>query len=160
MDCRLPGSSVHGIFQARILEWVAISFSRGSSQPRDWTQTQVSHILGKHFTVWATREGHGQLNTMLIFFFSIPSFGFMGFAGGSAGKETACNVGVLGSIPGLERSPGWVRSLGWKRTATYSSILAWRIPWTVQSMGYKESDMTGQLSLLASQSTTDILMNS
>ena len=37
MDCSLPGSSVHGIFQARILEWVAISFSRGSSQSRDWT---------------------------------------------------------------------------------------------------------------------------
>ena len=42
MDCSLPGSSVHGIFQARILEWVAIAFSRGSSQPR--AQTQVSHI--------------------------------------------------------------------------------------------------------------------
>ena len=37
MDCNLPGSSVHGILRARILEWVAISFSRGSSQPRDWT---------------------------------------------------------------------------------------------------------------------------
>ena len=53
MDCSLPGSSVHGIFQARILEWVAISFSR-SSRPRD--QTQVSHIAGRRFTVWATRE--------------------------------------------------------------------------------------------------------
>ena len=38
MDCSLPGSSVHGIFQAILLEWIAISFSRGSSQPRDWTQ--------------------------------------------------------------------------------------------------------------------------
>ena len=38
MDCSLLGSSVHGISQARILEWVAIPFSRGSSQPRDWTQ--------------------------------------------------------------------------------------------------------------------------
>ena len=38
MDCSLPGSSVHGIFQARILKWVAISISRGSSQPRDQTQ--------------------------------------------------------------------------------------------------------------------------
>ena len=42
MDCSLPGSYVHGILQARILEWVAVPFSRGSSQPRDWTQ--VSHI--------------------------------------------------------------------------------------------------------------------
>ena len=54
MDCSLPHSSVHGIFQARVLEWVAISFSRGSSQPRD--QTRVSHIVGRCFTVWATRE--------------------------------------------------------------------------------------------------------
>ena len=45
MDCSLPGSSVHGIFQARILECVAISFSRGSSRPRD--QTWVSHIAGR-----------------------------------------------------------------------------------------------------------------
>ena len=49
MDC-----TVHGILQARILEWVAFPFSRGSSQPRD--QTQVSHIAGGFFTIWATRE--------------------------------------------------------------------------------------------------------
>ena len=54
MDCSLSGSSVYGILQARILEWVAISFSRGSSQPRD--QTQVSHIAGRCFTIGATRE--------------------------------------------------------------------------------------------------------
>ena len=53
-SCMIPGSSVHGIFQARLLEWVAISFSRGSSQPRD--QTQVSRIAGRGFTIWATRE--------------------------------------------------------------------------------------------------------
>ena len=49
VDCSLPGSSVHGISQASILEWVAISFSRGSSQPRD--RTQVSCIAGGFFTV-------------------------------------------------------------------------------------------------------------
>ena len=54
MDCSLPGSSVHGIFQARILEWVAIAFSRRSSLLRDWTR--VSCIVGRRFTVWATRE--------------------------------------------------------------------------------------------------------
>ena len=54
MDCSPPGSSIHGIFQARIWEWVAISFSRGSSQPRD--QTWVSCIAGRRFTIWATRE--------------------------------------------------------------------------------------------------------
>ena len=47
MDYSLPGSSVHGIFQARILEWVAISFSRGSLWPRD--QTWVSCFVGRHY---------------------------------------------------------------------------------------------------------------
>ena len=46
MDCSLSGSSVHGIFHARVLEWVAISFSRGSSRPRD--RTWVSRIVGRH----------------------------------------------------------------------------------------------------------------
>ena len=49
MDCSLPGSSVHGIFQARVLEWVAVSFSRGSSQPRD--QTRVYRTASRRFTV-------------------------------------------------------------------------------------------------------------
>ena len=53
-DSSILGSSVHGIFQARILEWVAISFSRGSSPPRD--RTRVSHIVGRCFTVWTTKE--------------------------------------------------------------------------------------------------------
>ena len=56
MDCSLPGSSLQGILQARknILGWVAISFSRGSSRPRNWTQ--VSCIAGSFFTDWAMRE--------------------------------------------------------------------------------------------------------
>ena len=54
MDCSPRGSFVHGIFQAIILEWVAISFCRRSSQPRD--QTSVSHIAGRLFITWATRE--------------------------------------------------------------------------------------------------------
>ena len=49
MDCSLPGSSVHGIFQAIVLEWIALSFSKESSQPRD--RTQVSHIVDRRFTV-------------------------------------------------------------------------------------------------------------
>ena len=52
----LSGSSIHGIFQARVLEWIAISFSRGSSRPRD--QTRVSRIAGRRFTIWVTREAH------------------------------------------------------------------------------------------------------
>ena len=53
MDCSPSDSSVHGILQARILEWVAIPFSRGSSWSRD--QSQVSRIAGRFFTIWATR---------------------------------------------------------------------------------------------------------
>ena len=58
-DCSLPGSSVHGILQARIQEWVAVPFSQGSSQLR--YLTQISYIAGRFFTIWATREAHYQL---------------------------------------------------------------------------------------------------
>ena len=51
--------TVHGILQARILEWVAIPLSRGSSQPRD--RTQVPHIAGRFFSSWNTREALGQI---------------------------------------------------------------------------------------------------
>ena len=54
IDCIPPGSYVHGIIQIRKLEWVAIPFSRETSQPRD--QTQVSYTAGRFFTIWATRE--------------------------------------------------------------------------------------------------------
>ena len=54
MDCSSPGNSVHGILQARTLEWIASPFSRGSSRPR--VKTQVSRIAGRFFAVWATRE--------------------------------------------------------------------------------------------------------
>ena len=47
MVCNLPSSTIHGIFQARILEWVAISFSRGSSQPRDWTHISYVSCIGR-----------------------------------------------------------------------------------------------------------------
>ena len=57
MDCSPPGSSIHVILQARILEWVSFSFTRGYSWPRE--RTQVSHIAGRHFNLWATREDHG-----------------------------------------------------------------------------------------------------
>ena len=54
MDCSLPGSSIHGILQTRILGWVAIPFSRGSSRPKD--PTQVSHTAGGFFTIWTTKQ--------------------------------------------------------------------------------------------------------
>ena len=72
IDCSLPGSSIHGIFQTTVLEWVAISFSRRSSQPRDWTQ--VSCTAGRRFTVWATREALVLHDLSLNLFFSCISF--------------------------------------------------------------------------------------
>ena len=95
-----------------------------------------------------------------------------GFPDSSVSKKSACNAGDTSSIPGSGRSPGvgigyplqyswasfvtqlvknppetWVRSLDWedpleKGKATHSGILAWRIPWTVESMGSQESDMS------------------
>ena len=54
MDCSPPGFSLHRFLQSKVLEWVAIPFSRGSSQPQDWTQ--ISCIASRFFAVWASRE--------------------------------------------------------------------------------------------------------
>ena len=64
----------------------------------------------------------------------LPTPVFLGFLGGSAGTESACNPRDLGSIPRLGRSPE-------KGKVTHSSILAWRIPWTDSPWGHKELDM-------------------
>ena len=68
VNCSPPASSVHGILQARILEWVAIPFSRGSSRPKN--QTQVYWIAGRFFTVWATEA---MLNQKAAFHFEVSS---------------------------------------------------------------------------------------
>ena len=62
MDCSLPGSSIHGIFQARVLEWVAISFSRESSQPRD--QIRVSLIVGRCFYCLSHQRSQNQMHAL------------------------------------------------------------------------------------------------
>ena len=79
MDWSLPGSSVHRILQARILEWIDIPFSRGSPRPKDWTW--VSYIAGRFFTVWATREAQ-------IF----SSFWFFSFKQVSVGIQYHINI--------------------------------------------------------------------
>ena len=77
-DCSLPGSSVHGILQARILEWVAISSSRSSSQPRN--PTQVSCIAGRFFTNWTMYSfSVYSCHLFLIFFASVESMLFLSF---------------------------------------------------------------------------------
>ena len=67
MDCSPSGFTVRRILQARILEWTAISFSRGSSQSRD--QTWVSHVTGGCFTIWAIREAPCMVGVCLFIFF-------------------------------------------------------------------------------------------
>ena len=97
MDCSLPGSSVHGILQARILESVAISFSKGSSQPRDWTH--VSCNTGRFFTT----ESSG---TIYLIYASVCSWGF---SSGSVVKNLPANAGETEDaslIPGSGRYPG------------------------------------------------------
>ena len=86
VGCNLPGSSVHGILQARIPEWVAIPFSRGSSWPRD--RTQVSCTAGKFFTFWATSEAQlyqGDINS---------AWGLRTFGGGNWKKSGGGGAGV------------------------------------------------------------------
>ena len=125
MDCSLPGSSLHGILQGRVLEWVAISFSRGSSRARD--RTPVSCIPGRCFNLWATREAgcaklsyesywiiatsfQNKIWCWDINYWTLASFYTetkgLNFPGSLAGKESACNEGDPSLIPGLRRSPG------------------------------------------------------
>ena len=170
--CSPPGSSVHGLLQAKTMEWVTISFSRGSCWPRDWTR--VSCIAGKFFTNWATREDLYHLHLSLDKTFRLLLClaywkqccykHCKGFPRISGSKESGCDAGDYSSIPGLGKSTRkgmgyafrsfwaplvaqlvknppamwetWVQSLGWENPleegmAIHSSLLAWRIPWSV-----------------------------
>ena len=149
MDYSPPGSSVHGILQARILEWVAMPFSKGSSWPRSWTHVFFVYCIGRRVLYhWATREvlqeiwkwdrnvsvlsptreyrtdcvkGHRGID----FKKDIEDWDF---PGGTVNKNPPVNA----IHPCQEMQ---VQSLGWKDLlekgmAIHSSILAWRIPWT------------------------------
>ena len=99
LDYSLPSSSVHGILQARILEWVAIPFSRGPFQPTD--QTLVSRITGRFFTIWATRK--------FVIIFSSYYLLYGAFQLLLVVQNPPANAGDArdaGSIPGLGRFPG------------------------------------------------------
>ena len=86
MDCSPPGSSIYGIFQARILEWVVIFFSRESSWPRD--RTHISHIAGRLFTLWVTKESH--LQPCLLPKWKLPAH--------TVGKHSSCSYQILSSL--------------------------------------------------------------
>ena len=164
MDCSLPGFSVHRIFQARVLEWVAISFSRRYSQPRDWTR--VSCIVGKRFTIWATMEVKSRLSTyflctyLYVIFcdlylcsFSIETYLVSAppFKTWSCVPELECHrfiSTVCLKLPWYhlslnERNISLVQEDPLEKgMATHSRILAWRIPWLeepnwLQSLGLK-----------------------
>ena len=125
MNLTLPGSSVHGALQSRILVWVANFFSRGSTQPRDWTW--VSCIAERFFTIWTTREpltslswteiqSYQSLKALQLFIkeeiycvFHILGLEHRksGIPGWLTGKESVWDTGdTMGLIPGLERSLG------------------------------------------------------
>ena len=89
MDCIPPDSSVHGILQGRILEWIAILFSRGSSWSRD--QTKISCIVGRFFTIWATREAQYSQLTMVS---------------GEQWRDSAIHIYIYPFFPKLPFHPG------------------------------------------------------
>ena len=99
MNCSLPVSSVLGVLQARILEWVAISFSRGSSQPS--YQAHVSWQASSLPQVPPVNP-RGQLQS---FSCKVRNGEFMGFPGGSVVKNPPANAGDEDLIPGPRRSP-------------------------------------------------------
>ena len=99
VDCGPPGSSVHGTFPARILEWVAISFSRGSSRPRD--QTQVSCLAGRVFTTEPPSKPYIYTINIYVCVYAL----YMGFLGGSGGKVSTCNGRRPGFSPWVGKIP-------------------------------------------------------
>ena len=139
MDCSPPGSSVHGILQARILEWIAICFSRGSYWLRDWTQ--VSCIAGKLFTVWATRESlrswTGPENSWLYTNSQIYSTAI----DGTSGKDAAYQCWRQGFRP-------WVGKIPWRRAWQPTPVFlpgeshGQRSLVGYSAQGHKESDTT------------------
>ena len=154
MDYSPPGFSIHGIFQARILEQAAISFSKRCSRPRDWTQ--IAHIVGRHFTVWATRDvstvkqkpsGLQAPGPAILMWwiqiqntiFLIPEYILLNII---YEKLYCCPVkciqwgfpggSVVKNMPSKQERQ--VQSLGLgrplrKEMATHSSIHTWEIPW-------------------------------
>ena len=111
----MPGSSVHRISQARILEWIVIFSSRVSSQPRDRT-------CCLHWQVTTEPPGKPDLNVGPWIYYPLQQ------------SWASLVAQLVKDLPAMRET--WVQSLGWedpleKGKATHSSILAWRIPWTV-----------------------------
>jgi len=162
LDYSPPGSSVHGILQARILEWVAIPFSRGSSQPRDWNWG--SHIAGRCFIIWVTREAHVYTSYIAYMYFICK---YICFYTAYVEKAMAPHSSTLAwKIPWVEE-PGRLQSMGsltvrhdWATSLSLFTFMHWRRKWQPTPVflpgesqgwgslvgcrlwGHKESDMT------------------
>ena len=110
MGCSPPDSPVPGILRARMLKWVATSFSRGSSQPRD--QTQVSCTAGRFFTIRPTREAcldHCRVsNNFCRMNVKAHEYHCIGFPAGAVGKESTCQCRKRGF-------DCWVGKIPWRR---------------------------------------------
>ena len=116
MDCSPPGSSVHGILQARILEWVSRSLLQGTL-PTQGSNPGLPHC--RQILYQLSHQGSPKFNMVYD-------------------NNASLIAQLVTNQPGMWDT--WVRSLGWedpleKGTATYSSILAWRIPWTEELGG-------------------------
>ena len=134
MDYSPPGSSVHGIFQARILEWVAISSSRVFSHPRDWIC--MSCIAGGFFTSeppgkpWLTSHNYCWKLNFCIHWCWIESWR-QSFGWSRKGERASLVAQTVSHLPAMQET--WVRFLRQedpleKAMAIHSSILAWKIP--------------------------------
>ena len=119
MDCGLPGSSVRGILQARVLEWVAISFSN----PSILSPNYCFFIVVRAFKICFLRNIE-LYDAVLLAIIAM----LMCFPGGSDDKESVCCAGDPGLSAGPERSTG-------EGSGYPLSILAWRIPWTEEPGG-------------------------
>ena len=141
MDCSLPGSSIHGIFQAIVLEWEAISFARASSLPRD--QTWVSPIVDRCFTIWATREVLSFLKIMIKQWVGKPQTGknikckylkrvyMKNIMNPRDGR--ICWAAICGVTQSRTQLSDFTFTFDFraleKSMAPHSSTLAWKIPW-------------------------------
>ena len=117
MECSPPGSSVLGILRARILEWIAISLSRGTSRPRD--QTQVLCIAGRRFNLWATREAKSR-----CFFWNSLDFSMI---------QWMLAIWSLVPLPFL--NPAWTSESSW-------FMYCWRLAWRILSITLLACEMS------------------
>ena len=118
MNCSLPSFSVHGILQARILEWIDIPFSRGSSQTRDWIL--VSCIAGRFFTISAT--GKSSLCSNSSNFKLLFPFSWVSFTGSKSGKEYVKAVYCHPAYLTYMQSTSY-EMLGWMKNKLESRLL-------------------------------------